>query len=50
MLELKHIGYSVHDESGVELRILNDISLTIPDNKLVVVWLIITSMLSTSLV
>ena len=36
MLELKHIGYSVYDETGAELRILNDISLTIPDNKLVV--------------
>ena len=36
MLELKHIGYSVYDENGAELRILNDISLTIPDNKLVV--------------
>ena len=36
MLELKNICYSVYDESGAELRILNNISLTIPDNKLVV--------------
>ena len=36
MLELKHICYSVYDESGAELRILNDISLTIPENKLIV--------------
>ena len=36
MLELKNICYSVHNENGDELRILNDISLTIPDNKLIV--------------
>ena len=36
MLELKNICYSVYDENGEELRILNNISLTIPDNKLVV--------------
>ena len=35
MLELRHISYSVHDEAG-ELGILNDISLTIPDHKLMV--------------
>ncbi len=35
MLELKHISYSVKDETG-ELGILSDISLTIPDNRLVV--------------
>ena len=35
MLELRHISYSVHDEAG-ELGILNDISLDIPDRKLVV--------------
>ena len=35
MLELRHISYSVHD-GGVEQRILNDVSVTIPDGKLVV--------------
>ena len=35
MLELRHISYSVRDEGG-ELGILNDVSLTIPDHKLVV--------------
>lgn len=35
MLELKHICYSVRDENG-SLDILNDISLTIPDHKLLV--------------
>ena len=35
MLELKHISYVVH-EGGDELVILNDISLTIEDHKLVV--------------
>jgi len=35
MLELKHISYAVPDESGM-LGILNDITLTIPDHKLVV--------------
>ena len=35
MLELKHVSYAVRDEGG-ELGILNDISLTIPDHRLVV--------------
>ncbi len=35
MLELKHIGYTVRDEAGQQ-GILHDISLTIPDRKLVV--------------
>ncbi len=35
MLELKHISYSVSD-AGEELSILKDISLTIPDHKLMV--------------
>ena len=35
MLELKHISYSVR-EGDEELGILNDISLTIDDHKLVV--------------
>lgn len=35
MLELKHISYSVHEGDG-ELGILNDISLTIDDHRLVV--------------
>ena len=35
MLELQSISYTVH-EDGNELGILNDISLTIDDNKLVV--------------
>ena len=35
MLELKHISYSVR-EGGEELGILKDISLTIPDHKLMV--------------
>ena len=35
MLELKHISYQVSSEEG-ELGILNDISLTVPDHKLVV--------------
>ena len=35
MLELKHISYTVR-EDGNELGILNDISLTIDDHKLVV--------------
>jgi len=35
MLELQHISYSVKDE-GEELGILNDISLTIPEHRLVV--------------
>ena len=35
MLELRHISYSVQDEGGA-LDILNDISLTVPDHKLMV--------------
>lgn len=35
MLELKHISYQVSSEEG-ELGILNDISLTVPDHKLMV--------------
>ncbi len=35
MLELKHISYVVHD-AGTEQTILNDVSVTIPDGKLVV--------------
>ena len=35
MLELKSISYSVREGDG-ELGILNDISLTIPDHRLVV--------------
>ena len=35
MLELKHISYTVQEEGGT-LGILNDISLTIPDHKLMV--------------
>ncbi len=35
MLELKHISYTVQEEGGT-LGILNDISLTIPDRKLMV--------------
>ncbi|MDY3282486.1 ABC transporter ATP-binding protein [Dysosmobacter sp.] len=36
MLELKHICYSVQEESGGALDILNDISLTVPDHRLLV--------------
>ena len=36
MLELKHICYSVQEESGGTLDILNDISLTVPDHRLMV--------------
>ena len=36
MLELNHVSYTVQDDTGAELTILNDISLTIPDHKLVV--------------
>ena len=36
MLELKHICYSVQEESGAPLDILNDISLTVPDHRLMV--------------
>ena len=35
MLELKHLSYAVHEDGG-ELGILNDISLTVEDGKLVV--------------
>ncbi len=35
MLELKHISYTVHD-GGTEQTILNDVSLSIPDGKLIV--------------
>ena len=35
MLELKHIDYTVHEDGG-ELHILHDISMTIPDHKLLV--------------
>ncbi|MCR5825482.1 MAG: ATP-binding cassette domain-containing protein [Oscillospiraceae bacterium] len=35
MLELKHISYVVND-AGVEQTILNDVSVTIPDGKLIV--------------
>ncbi len=37
MLEIKGLTYRVPDEAGEELGILNDVSLTIGDNKLVVV-------------
>ena len=36
MLELKHICYSVEDENGQRLDILNDISLTVDENRLIV--------------
>ncbi len=36
MLELKNISYRVHTEDGADIDILKNISLTIPDNKLVV--------------
>jgi len=35
MLELRHISYTVHDALG-EQTILNDVSVTVPDGKLVV--------------
>ena len=37
MLEIRHLTYQVPDEEGGELGILNDVSLTIPDHKFVVV-------------
>ena len=37
MLEIRHLFYQVSDESGGELGILNDVSLTIADHKFVVV-------------
>ena len=36
MLELKNLSYRVRNEDGTELTILNNISLTIEDNQLVV--------------
>ena len=37
MLEIRHLSYQVSDESGEELGILNDVSLTIADHRLVVI-------------
>ena len=37
MLEIKGLKYQVPDESGDELGILNDVSLKVEDNKLVVI-------------
>ena len=37
MLEIKHLSYQVADEAGGELGILNDVSLTISDNRFVVI-------------
>lgn len=37
MLEIKHLSYQVSGESGEELGILNDVSLTIQENKFVVI-------------
>ena len=37
MLEIKHLTYQVSDDAGAELGILNDVSLTIGENKLVVI-------------
>ena len=37
MLEIRHISYQVTDEDGGELGILNDVSLTISDNRFVVI-------------
>ena len=37
MLEIKHLSYQVADEAGGELGILNDVSLTIADNRFVVI-------------
>ena len=37
MLEIRHLSYQVSDESGGELGILNDVSLTIQDRKFVVI-------------
>ena len=36
MLELRNLSYSVRNDDGTELPILNNINLTIEDNKLVV--------------
>ena len=37
MLEIRHLSYQVSDESGEELGILNDVSLTIADHRFVVI-------------
>ncbi|MCI2106112.1 MAG: ATP-binding cassette domain-containing protein [Intestinimonas sp.] len=37
MLEIKNLSYQVPDESGKELGILSDVSLTVGDNKFVVI-------------
>ena len=37
MLEIRHLSYQVTDEAGCELGILNDVSLTISDNRFVVI-------------
>ena len=37
MLEIRHLSYQVSDESGEELGILNDVSLTIANHRLVVI-------------
>ena len=37
MLEIRHLSYQVSDESGEELGILNDVSLTIAEHKFVVI-------------
>ena len=37
MLEIKHLSYQVEDETGGELGILNDVSLTVADNQFVVI-------------
>ena len=37
MLEISHLSYQVTDEAGGELGILNDVSLTISDNRFVVI-------------
>ena len=37
MLEIRHLSYQVSDESGEELGILNDVSLTIGEHKFVVI-------------
>ncbi len=37
MLEIRHLFYQVEDEDGTELGILNDVSLTVDDNKFVVI-------------
>ena len=37
MLEIRHLSYQVTDEAGGELGILNDVSLTISDDRFVVI-------------